>query len=242
MPSKGVKREKDWTGEVCGLLFVLREQHHVTKAGRKRFKWLCQCACGNLAVIDTEALKNNRVKSCGYRCRYRAWYLSPTNASHDLYNIWSGLVDRCTNPSAPGYSNYQNRGVYWVWEESFLEFVSYVEAVLGPRPSAKHTIDRINNLWGYFPGNIRWADQQTQSRNRQTSNFYEYGGRWYSVREICDATGLNYNTVKSRLRSTWSVDDIMNTPVLRGKDRFYSDKATPILRESWIKGSHNLEE
>ena len=28
---------------------------------------------------------------------------------------------------------------------------------VGPRPSSKHSIDRKNDEYGYFPGNVRWA-------------------------------------------------------------------------------------
>lgn len=35
---------------------------------------------------------------------------------------------------------------------------------IGPKP-VNHSVDRINNLRGYEPGNVRWATRCQQARN-----------------------------------------------------------------------------
>ena len=36
---------------------------------------------------------------------------------------------------------------------------------IGPSPSEKHTVDRINNNLGYKHGNVRWATKKEQANN-----------------------------------------------------------------------------
>lgn len=47
--------------------------------------------------------------------------------------------------------------------KSFEQFYAEV----GDPPTPKHTIDRINNLGHYEPGNVMWADWAQQCENRR---------------------------------------------------------------------------
>lgn len=82
------------------------------------------------------------------------------------YGVWSMMKDRCTNPFSKDFSRYGRRGISvcarWM---SFKNFM----ADMGPRPSPKHSIDRINNDGNYEPDNCRWATATEQARNRSTA-------------------------------------------------------------------------
>lgn len=81
------------------------------------------------------------------------------------YGCWENMIQRSTNPNATGYENYGGRGisVFPLWKISFKEFINHI----GPRPSKKHSIDRINNDGNYEPGNVRWATNTEQSANKR---------------------------------------------------------------------------
>jgi hypothetical protein len=93
--------------------------------------------------------------------------VSDANGTHRLsksaeYKIWRGMKDRCLNPNDPHFAEYSVRGICDLWANSFEEFFAHV----GPRPSSKHSIDRIDNSRGYEPGNCRWATASEQNRNK----------------------------------------------------------------------------
>lgn len=80
------------------------------------------------------------------------------------------MVNRCYSPAAGNYRWYGAHGVRVAdeWLDNPAAFIRYVEEELGPRPSPKHSIDRIDPYGPYAPGKIRWATPLEQARNRRT--------------------------------------------------------------------------
>lgn len=78
---------------------------------------------------------------------------------------WLGLKQRCTNPKSRAFKYYGQRGirVCKAWLKSFEAFLRD----MGKAPTAKHSIDRINNDGNYTPANCRWATPKQQARNRR---------------------------------------------------------------------------
>ena len=85
-------------------------------------------------------------------------------------------MDRCYTPKYKGYDRYGAIGVTvcpeWHDIKNFLRD-------MGPKPTPKHTIDRINNDLGYFKENCRWATAKEQADNRRETMVVEYEGKIY---------------------------------------------------------------
>lgn len=146
-----------------------------------------------------------------------------------LYQIWSQIKQRCLNENHPKYKNYGGRGIDMDprWEESFIVFRDEVP----PRPSKKHTIERIDNDKGYWPGNVRWATRIEQNRNKRTSRYVEFKGKEIVLAQLADDQNKNRKRVQARLDAGWSAEDAIARPLRKIRATI-----------TWRGKSHNLVE
>src|SRR3990167_4630415 len=129
-------------GLTFGRLFV------VSYAGKYRGKdhaWLCRCECGKEVTVTTSNITRPGVRSCG--C-LRTDKLLARNFSHGRsgtpeHLCWKRIMNRCYNKNCRDYASYGGRGITVCerWRNSFADFL----ADMGKSPSAKHSIDRIDN-------------------------------------------------------------------------------------------------
>src|ERR1017187_3348971 len=154
----------DLKGEHFGRLTVLRR----VDAHRGRTAWLCQCSCptGELVVVTSHELRCGDTRSCG--CikteQTRAMSTKHGMANTPEHGAWSGIKRRCYDIQRKDYKYYGGRGVAMCdkWLHDFKAFFLDV----GPRPSALHSIDRIDNNGNYEPGNVKWSTQTEQMANQ----------------------------------------------------------------------------
>lgn len=121
-----------------------------------------------------------------------------THGMHDTpeYKVWSGIKQRCLNPKNPAFINYGGRGITVCdeWIDSFEQFY----ADMGPRPSSKLTLERVDNDKGYSRDNCKWATRAEQIWNRRPlqnklgSPGVERGGKGFMARVIRD--GVRYRS------------------------------------------------
>ena len=87
------------------------------------------------------------------------------------YRFWVNARWRCLSPKCPSFADYGGRGIsiHSTWIDDPVAFTEWVRDTLGPRPSRRHSLDRIDNNGNYEPGNLRWSDWVEQQRNRRSS-------------------------------------------------------------------------
>jgi hypothetical protein len=130
-----------------------------------------QCRCGTKSSVSVRTLVTGRSKSCG--C-WRRETLSSLHRTHGksrsrLYNVWGGLIQRCTNPNHLGYKDYGGRGIKvcssWRCFETFQQWAESTGYKSGLE------IDRIQVDGNYCPSNCRWVTRVIQANNRRQSKW-----------------------------------------------------------------------
>lgn len=219
-------RFRDLTGKQFARLTVLRI---VGKSVRGDVLWLCRCECGGEVVGRSGDLNSGNTRSCG--CLKRERFLRDCRQTKHgkwktpEWGVWSGIQARCHNPEHPGYANYGGRGILVCrgWRDSFENFL----ADMGERPSAKHSVDRIDNERGYDCGhcedckgrnaeaNCRWATPKEQASNRRSTRRITFNGETMTLTDWATRVGISTPLLHHRLKSGWSVEDALSKPADR---------------------------
>ena len=180
----------------------------------RQYVWRCACDCGAETTIPGSRLTSGNTTSCGCalrqaRCRPR----SHGECRSAEYRIWTDIIQRCTNEKRAAFADYGGRGVTLCpeWRRDFVAFRDHV----GPRPSARHSIDRIDNGRGYEPGNVRWATRTEQNRNRRDNLHLTVDGTTKTAAEWAQLTGIKSATIRYRLHAGWTAQQAVTTPVKR---------------------------
>ena len=118
------------------------------------------------------------------------------------YQAWRNVIGRTANPKAAGYCRYGGRGIKICkeWVESFTAFYEHV----GPRPSPKHSLDRIDNNGNYEPGNVRWVTRKKQQQNLRTNFNITHNGETKCLREWARLSGVAKETIRRRILMGWT--------------------------------------
>lgn len=148
---------------------------------------------------------------CSLKCRALAE--SPKHGLSYMpeYRAWQMMRLRCTEPTNAAYPDYGGRGIRVCerWQNSPENFV----ADMGPKPSPKHELDRIDNNAGYSPENCRWATRKQNCRNRRTNAHLTVNGETRTLAEWCEVYGVRGDTVMWRIkRLGWSPEAALTTP------------------------------
>lgn len=156
----------DLTGKRFGMLTVLQRAE---KNMYGKPAWECKCDCGKTSVVCGDVLRRGDTKSCGCMRGVRSFeQKNPEfrrSRRNKLYNLWSGIIYRCSHESASHYEYYGGKGVSVCkeWEDSFEAFAKWS---LCNGYKAGLEIDRIDNNLSYSPENCRFITHKENSRNR----------------------------------------------------------------------------
>lgn len=171
----------------------------------------CRCVCGREKSVWQNDLRHGGslgCKSCQItqrNLRHGHTIRQPDGSSINTpeYRAWSHMIGRCEDPKDSRYADYGGRGIRVCdrWRSDARNFL----ADMGPRPSARHSLDRINNDGPYDPANCRWATRTEQANNRRNNRFVTAQGMRLTVADWARRTGIQAATICARMdKLGWS--------------------------------------
>ena len=197
---------KDETGSVFGKLRVIARAQSKPDGTAN---WLCVCECGSHRIIAGTGLRAGRHKSCGCASpRFASERLLKHGMSKSrTYKIWVGMLQRC---SETGRKNeYYRRGITvcerWHSFENFLKDMGEAEN--------SQSIDRIDGLGNYEPGNCRWASSEQQGNNKNNNRMLEFRGDVRTLANWAKMIGVKQNTLFYRIKRGMPVERALSKTV-----------------------------
>ena len=151
------------------------------------------CVCGNVVLLRPRlALDEKKRTHCGCKRDFGSHRRHGMRNSRE-YSSWMSMKMRCLDPKNKDYHRWGGRGitVCQEWIDTFEAFYAHI----GPRPKGT-SLDRIDNLRGYDPGNVRWATLSEQQRNRRRAYEWHIKGRVFqTVDEAAEHFRVSTHTV-----------------------------------------------
>lgn len=167
-----------------------------------------ECECGRTAALYIPNVitgKSTRCLDCKAIARTRHGL-----ANSPEYQSWVGMRHRCLNPGCDCFENYGGRGITIC--ERWIDSVETFIEDMGPRPSLKHSIDRIDVNGNYEPSNCRWATPQEQTQNRRNTRYVMVDGERRRLWDECLRLGIKPVTVWARMRNGMSPEEAIADP------------------------------
>lgn len=186
----------DMVGVTVNGISVIERSAHV--AGRPA--WKCFCTCGETFSAPGASLRSGNVKGCAScsRARRSASATKHGGVGTREYVCYSAMKQRCNDPANKRFARYGGRGITVCarWADSFTNFLDD----MGPQPSPRHSIERLDSDKNYEPGNCVWATKEVQANNRSNNTRIEIEGRVQTLTQWARETGIHRTVISRRLQ------------------------------------------
>jgi hypothetical protein len=134
----------------------------------------------------------------------------------DVYKMpehisWINMIQQCKSIYRVDSKYYSLKGIRVCdsWLASFSNFYND----LGPRPSSKHVLDRIDKDKDFNKENCRWI-VRTERRCSNT-RYYQYLGKMYTITELHNllSVSIPLSVFRQRVNKGMDIESAMSIPV-----------------------------
>jgi hypothetical protein len=133
------------------------------------------------------------------------------------HRSWLSMMTRCfwSGPERSDYHLYQGKGITVC--DRWRDFSNFL-ADMGPKPTAQHTLDRIDGNGNYEPSNCRWVTSREQTRNTSRNSKLTFNGRTMILNDWAAQIGIARESLRDRLM-LWPLDEALTRPPVRVRKR-----------------------
>lgn len=205
-----------------GRLIVIEYAGQKMSGGKNRQMWKCKCDCGNYKITSYDSLRDSQTISCGCynieNCLLtRERVVTHAKTGSPEHNTWKSMKQRCYNPKCSEYHYYGGRGIKIC--ERWLNDTKLFYEDMGPRPSATHSIDRIDVNGDYCPENCRWASVDEQANNKRNTIMLTINKETKTAKEWSVLLNITLKNIYNRKNLGWTDEEILLTPIDKTKSR-----------------------
>lgn len=180
--------------------------------------WKMQCKCGEY-FVSQPSCTSGKCRECGIKDSAKSRKKHGESPKHGknatrLYEIWTGMKNRCSNPNNHSYNFYGGRGIKVC--EQWNEYLNFKTWAIENGYSDNLSLDRIDVNGNYCPENCRWATIKEQMRNTRANHKIKFNGKEKTMAEWAEEIGMNYHTLKHRINKYgFSVEEALTIPVFK---------------------------
>lgn len=210
------KRFQDIEGQTFNRLTIIG---YAGKIGFNHY-WWCKCSCKyenpNYKKVSKGNLDSESVKSCGCynsECVIKRQMKHGMSKSTEYYS-YRCAKNRCLDNENDRYLDYGGRGIEFRFN-SFEEF--YEELGEIPEPKDNYSLDRINVDGHYEKGNVKWATNFEQARNRRDNIWITYNHETKILTDWANEFNIHPSTLYSRIYlNNWCISCSLRIKVAEG--------------------------
>lgn len=220
-------------GQEFGRLTVV-DALIVVKNGGKYCKMVC--VCGNTKLFSISNLLHGKSKSCGCLAKEVTSARAKTHGKSKTveYATWNRMWSRCTNPIVARYPLYGGRGISvcdrWKSFENFYKD-------MGPKPSPKHSLGRVDNNGNYEPSNCQWECASDQANNTSQNVFIEWKGQKKTLAQWSKEKEIPYSRIVQRYRSGMDAEKIFDVCAEGLQKKYIDIDGVNLMVTEWMRAA-----